>query len=510
MSGYQEPLDGIGLAAPLPGTPANRRSARLEALARYAILDSESEAAFDDLARLAAQICHTSIGLITFVDDVRQFFKARFGFDGGPIAPLDEGFCPIVVRDATALIIRDTHADPLYAGNVAATKGGVRFYAGVPLITPDGYTLGTLCVLDPKPHDLTPEQQSGLLALGKQVIGLIELRRALRFAHEEGNRAEREANRVSRQGRRLELLVQASAQMMLASDPGELIGDLYATVAAMFRLDVCFNYGCSEGGLVLVASAGLTLEQTAIAARLVFGQTVCGSVVASREAVHMTDIQRGDDPQTSFLKALGLDTYSCMPLFAGDELLGTLAFGRQAGAFASEELHVLRLIASYAAMAHQRLNVARALDGTSGRRAFLVEFGDRLRALADSREVMLAAAKLLGRHLSADRVGYAEIDEAGDHAIIDWDWSGGHLSSLAGRHRLHDFGRALIVALQAGQTVRFDDVSREPLTAGADVASTYVAANTRAMITVRAASGNCMDGSMDAPAAAHTTRPSSC
>jgi GAF domain-containing protein len=131
---------------------------------------------------------------------------------------------------------------------------------------------------------------------------------------------------------------------MVATDAGDMVRVLYASIAPTFRLDVCFSYACQASGLGLVASAGLTPEQEALAARLEFGQTICGRVAASREAVHVTGIQGSGDPQAAFLKALGLDTYASTPLLVGGELLGTLSFGRRAGPFSDGELEVLRTL----------------------------------------------------------------------------------------------------------------------------------------------------------------------
>ena len=462
----------------------DREIGRLAALTHCAILDTAAEIGFDDLARLAAQICDTPVGLITFVDDTRQFFKARIGFDGGPVAPLDEGFCPIVVRDAATLILSDTSAHPQFANNAAVTQGGVRFYAGVPLITPDGYALGTLSVLDLKPRTLMPKQLAGLHALANQVVAQMELRRALRFAHDESERAEREAARVLKHGRRLELLARISAQLMLASNASELVRDLYASVTAAFRLDVCVAYACQDGGLRLIASIGLTPESMTIVSQLEFGQAICGMVAVSRKAVHITGIQNGDDPRAAFLKRLGLDTYASTPLLAGDELLGTLAFGRKAGSFSAGELEVLHTLVSYTAIALHRLNAAHALAATSRRQAFLVELGDRLRDLGDPRDVMLAAAESLGRHLMVGRVGYAEIDETGHYATVAHDWSNGDMPSFTGRHRLDDFGLKRMTALRAGRSARFDDVLSDRLAVGEDVVRAFDAVGTRAAISV--------------------------
>jgi PAS domain S-box-containing protein len=162
-------------------------AARLEALAASQIMDTPPENDFDDLARLAAQVCQTRAAFVTFVDDRRQFFKARIGTNGTAAAaaareaPLPKGICPIVVASGDVLVIPDARADPRYADNPAVTgEPFVRFYASVPLKSPENHTLGTLCVTDPAPRPaLADECLMTLRTLARQAEALLALRRAL-------------------------------------------------------------------------------------------------------------------------------------------------------------------------------------------------------------------------------------------------------------------------------------------------------------------------------------------
>lgn len=154
--------------------------ARLQALRQYRILDTVCEAAFDDLTRLAAQICGTPIALITLIDECRQWFKSKVGLDVESTTR-DVAFCThAILQPNDILIIPDTLLDERFATNQLVTSDPyIRFYAGVPLITPEGYALGTLCVIDRIPRQFSSEQVESLRTLSRQVMTQLELRRSL-------------------------------------------------------------------------------------------------------------------------------------------------------------------------------------------------------------------------------------------------------------------------------------------------------------------------------------------
>jgi len=153
---------------------------RLQALADYDIIDTPAESDFDDVVALASRICETKVALVSLVDESRQWFKAKHGFDE-EYAPRDSAICDHALLQDELLEIHDTAEDPRTADNhLVVTERGMRFYAGVQLRAPNGLAIGTLCVLDDKPRRLTDLQRQTLRTLANQVMNQLELRRTLR------------------------------------------------------------------------------------------------------------------------------------------------------------------------------------------------------------------------------------------------------------------------------------------------------------------------------------------
>ena len=152
---------------------------RLKALRQYKILDTDPEQAFDDLTLIASQICSTPVALISLVDEDRQWFKSRVGLEVQETSR-SVSFCAHAIQQKGIFTVADALNDARFRDN-AFVQGEphIRFYAGAPITTQDGYALGTLCVIDYVPRELTEDQNNALNALERQVAGQLELRRNL-------------------------------------------------------------------------------------------------------------------------------------------------------------------------------------------------------------------------------------------------------------------------------------------------------------------------------------------
>ena len=156
-----------------------REPERLEALHLYRILNTEAEKSFDDLARLASAICASPISLLSLVDEGRQWFKARIGMAATETSR-DVAFCAHAILEDDVMVVPDALADARFADNpLVLAEPHIRFYAGAPLVTPDGLPVGTLCVFDHVPRRPTRDQIAALEVLRDAVVAQLEMRRRL-------------------------------------------------------------------------------------------------------------------------------------------------------------------------------------------------------------------------------------------------------------------------------------------------------------------------------------------
>jgi diguanylate cyclase (GGDEF)-like protein len=338
--------------APLPPNEARR----LTALQSYDILDTVCDKALDDIAALAARLTGAPIALVSLLDGQRQWFKARVGLEATG-TPRDQAFCGYAILNDAMLQVPDAAADPRFNDNPLVTGAAeIRFYAGVPLINPQGFALGTLCVIDHKPRELDAEQRETLTALARSVMTTLELHRAMKdlrtLALSDSltglpNRAalidmvERTIARQRRHGEPFALLaIDLDGFKILNDQQGHAAGDralidvgrTLTTVAR--REDLAARVGGDEFVLLLVAYNAADLSSTAdrIRATIEVSMQQRGwAVTASVGAVHF------HAPPDSFDHAMSLaDAAMYAAKQAGRNRVATIGFSAAALADAAD------------------------------------------------------------------------------------------------------------------------------------------------------------------------------
>lgn len=211
-----EPSDNPDL--PLPPIPPNEEE-RLRELESYHILDTLPEQVYEDIVRLAAYICQTPMALVNLIDRDRQWSKARLGFADNEV-DRKLAFCSYTINDPdNVLVVQDATCDPRFANN-PFVRGDpyIRFYAGAPLVTANGYALGTVCVVDLQPHQLSSEQIEMLRVLSRHVVQHLEIRRDLLQLEQRLLAHEQERHSLQAYLHSLETRL-AEAQQQVLTDP---------------------------------------------------------------------------------------------------------------------------------------------------------------------------------------------------------------------------------------------------------------------------------------------------
>jgi signal transduction histidine kinase len=161
----------------MPATMPTGETDRIAALYELNVLDTEPEKDFDDIVALASAVCGVPMSLVSLIDTDRQWFKAKVGTDLTE-THRDLSFCAHAILGRDLLVVPDARMDARFADNPSvSTEGGIRFYAGAPLVTSDGFAVGALCVVDAEPRKLDLDQLQALRALARQVTAQLELRR---------------------------------------------------------------------------------------------------------------------------------------------------------------------------------------------------------------------------------------------------------------------------------------------------------------------------------------------
>lgn len=218
----------------MPQNASTYEQERIDALHSYHILDTDEEKDFDALAALAAAICQIPIALITFIDEKRQWFKSHHGTEFTENVR-ELSFCTHAIASSDEImIISDPLSDKRFADNPLVTgPTKIAFYAGVPLINEDGFAVGTLCVLDNKPHTLSETQTEALKTLARQVVDKIELRRKV-WALEQVNQDLLRSN----------VVIQKFAAMAAHDIKNPLSSILLTSQALRIRREILNDEGC--------------------------------------------------------------------------------------------------------------------------------------------------------------------------------------------------------------------------------------------------------------------------
>ncbi|NNJ13676.1 GAF domain-containing protein, partial [Chloroflexales bacterium ZM16-3] len=387
--------------------------ARQAALERYQILDTPPEEAFDEIVRLAAEICDTPIAMVSLVDTHRQWFKARIGI-AAEETPRDIAFCAHAIGSPDELlVVPDAACDPRFADNPLVTDAPhVRFYAGMPLATPDGHALGTLCVVDRVPHEISPAQCHTLQVLGHQVMMQLEQRRKIRELQEavaaraaSEQRAEQLAEATQRQMRTLALLDQVRNAAAHELDLTTALRMIVNASAATFGYTRVCLYLRNDGQLVLQHHVGYT----DIPSIVPISRGVIGRVARTGTPVLLSDVHA--DPDV-IIDDPAIVAEVCVPIRVRAEVVGVLNVeSTDAGTLGPIDEELLLALSDYIAVVFTRGQLYDAQQRTVRETLLLNRVIAAAATESDITKVLSVVCRELATAFAVPQVACALLDE---------------------------------------------------------------------------------------------------
>ncbi len=451
------PLSGPGGSPISVGQPRDD-DARLSVPARYDVLDPAPEQAFDDLTLLAARICRTPIAFVSLVAGDRLWFKSSVGLT---VAETDRtaAFCESTLRNGELLVVPDTMADPRFTANsLVIDEPHVRFYAGAPLVTPDGRAIGTLSVIDLMPREVSDEQRDALRILGRQVVTQLELRRqvARGFTRTETRRHGAEA--LAEVGR---LLSETLDPDVVGQRIADTVRSLLAVEsAALYRLEA------QTGDLVMVASSRdlrCAFEWSAVVSA---GTGTVSAAVRERAPVVSSAVLR--DPRISFppdvrarLQKVKDRAILAVPLSVKGRIIGALAAADPAGrAFGEPDVRLTQAFADQAALALE--NARLYAEAELGRREaeIVADLTQAINSTLDL-DTILQRVTERAREVCQSDVALIALRESGSDSLVLRYWAGPYFQRYA--HVRVEPGRGVGgLVLATGRPFRTENYGRDP------------------------------------------------
>ena len=425
-----------------PATTTAAEESRQQALLSYGILDTKAEPEFDDIVRLARRLCDTPVALVSLVDGDRQWFKAREGFEPCE-TPLDQSVCKYALALSDLLVIHDLELDARTRNNTLVTEEPhIRFYAGAPLITPDGYALGTICVIDkvPRAEGLTQDQADDLRALARQVMALLTMRKAVKKRDElVGELRISQRMATDDQLRLTAMFEQAPNFMAMLRGPDhvfEVANPAYMKLVGKRDL---------VGRSVAEALPDATAQGFTTILDKVYRT---GEPYFAEEALYAVQVSPDNPPNDRYLD------FVYQPVTDADN--------KVAGIFVE------------GSDVTDRVRQAQRLTA-------LADLGEHLRRLTTVHEIVHAATACLAEGVRASRTGFGTVDIADETITVPIDWCAPGVASVAGSHAFRSFG-SYVDDLKQGRTVAIEDVENDPRTQ--DDATKLVSINVKAILNL--------------------------